>query len=328
MARKKFSRIFSRSQLQPYDHMLKALVEGQEEQILPRLVAGVKYLATLNIEVLRAPLRVDRVYKVLYEGKIHILHLEFESGSKPFMARRLLEYHAHLYAKYGYPVLSIIVYPFETEMAISPLIVESVGKTLLIFHFETLPLWQHRIEDYLQERAVAMYALLPTMQGANAALLNQAIDEMIQYYQDDTNKLIQELFWMGIILRRADFLPLEDKQTIEERLTMFDDLIENDPKMKKIRKDCEIKGRAEGEAKGRAEGEAKGEARGRAAGRAEGLQVAVMIAVELRFPPLAELAQQKVPQVKKAEVLDLLLQDIKEAPDERVARMLLELVAA
>ena len=67
--------------------------------MLPYLLEGVEYQATLNVEVIRNPLRVDRVYLVIYEGEEQILHLEFESGPNNAMASRLLDYHAYLYNK-------------------------------------------------------------------------------------------------------------------------------------------------------------------------------------------------------------------------------------
>src|SRR5439155_1575551 len=109
------------NQQQPYDNFLKSLLEGQEETLLPCFHEDVRYVETLNIEVLRTPLRVDRVYKVIYKGEIHILHLEFESGADENMATRLNEYHAFFLHKFGYPVISVIVYPFCCTMAEPPL---------------------------------------------------------------------------------------------------------------------------------------------------------------------------------------------------------------
>src|SRR5689334_6176520 len=64
-----------------------------------------------------------------------------------------------------------------------------------------------------------------------------------------------EVLLYGQTSGRADIVPLEDKQVIEERLSMYDDLIERDPKMQRIRAESRAQGRAEG----RAEGEVKGE---------------------------------------------------------------------
>lgn len=89
---------------------------------------------------------------------------------------------------------------------------------------------------------------------------------------------------------------------------MWDDLMERDPKMRKIRKESEAKGEALGVAKG--------------------LRKAVITVVTLRFPPLTELAQQKVSRIRKPEKLSLLLEQVTSVPDEDAARLLLDHIAA
>lgn len=294
----------TQDQQQPYDNLLKSLLKGRERQMLPYFLSGVEYLETLDIEVIRTTLRVDRVYKVMYQGQEHVLHFEFETSSDNDIDIRLLEYHAYFRRKYGFPVISIIIYPFRTRMVKSPLREVSGSKEILVFHFQVFPLWELDAEQYVREHAVFMYALLPTMDGADAHLLNQAIDEMIEYYKDDAEQLGQELKWMGIVLRRADIVPLEDKHKIEERLNMYDNLIEQDPKMKKMR----------------AESEAKGELRAS--------QRMLVKVVNARFPALAELARQQVKHIDNPDTLDLLAQKIVTAPDENTARWLLSPTAA
>ncbi len=93
---------------------------------------------------------------------------------------------------------------------------------------------------------------------------------------------------------------------------MLDELTERDPKIKKIR----------------AESEARGVAKGKAEGEAKGLQEAVVTVVEGRFPPLVDLAQQKVTQINRTDTLTVLLKTLTKAPDEDAARLLLELLAA
>jgi len=114
-------------------------------------------------------------------------------------------------------------------------------------------------------------------------------------------------------------MPRTDKREIQERLTMWDDLMEKDPKMRKIRK--------ESEAKGRTEGIKEGIEKGLKEGLAEGLRKAIVTAVRLRFPDLTELAQEKVAQVNKPEKLNLLVDQIAIAPDENMVRLLLDLAA-
>jgi len=203
---------------------------------------------------------------------------------------------------------------------------------ILVFHFQVIKLWEWHAEHFVQSHAVPMYALLPTMDGANAEMLHKAIAEMVEYYQGKEVQLAREIRWLGIMLRRAEILPLAQKQEIEERLTMFDDLMERDPKMRKIRAESEARGKAAGLAKGLAEGEVRGKAEGLAEGetrgKAEGLQEAVVTVVEGRFPPLADLARQKVRRIHGPDALSMMLKSLAAAPNEAAARTLLELLVA
>lgn len=298
----------SQEQQQPYDNLLKSLLEGQEKQMLPYFVPGVEYLETLNVEAVRTPLRVDRVYLVRQRGRKKIAHLEFESGPNNDMAARLLDYHSYLFRKYKLPVKSVIVYPFPAKMAESPLREEDEDGEIVTFHFRVFPLWQLQAEQYVHDHAVVMYALLLTMEGADAPLLHKAIDEMVEYYKGNDTKLAQELRWMGIVIRRVKTLPRAAKREIQERLNMWDDLMEKDPKMRKIRRESEAKGRSEG--------------------LTEGLRKAIITTVRVRFPGLTELAQQRVAHINKPEKLNLLVDQIAVAPDEDAVRSLLDLVAA
>lgn len=336
MARRRQSRRVTQEQQQPYDNVLKLLLEHQEAAMLPYFLDEVEFLEVLDLEVLKAPLRVDRVYRIRYRGEEHILHLEFEVSGGKKMATRLLIYNAYFLDKFGLPVISIIVYPFETTMAESPLQVRSGRKELLTFHFRVMPLWKLQASEYLDRHSVSMYGLLPTMQGADLATLTQAIEEMRTYYKGDDTRLRRELLCFRTLLQRATTVKLEDKQQLEERLSMFNDLFEDDPFIQQKR----AEGRAEGLAKGLAEGEAKGEAKGLAKGLAEGeargeakgetrgLQTAVVTIIEGRFPSLVPLAQQKVKRVNKPELLHILLRQVAAANDEGMARVLLDSFAA
>ena len=299
---------------QPYDSLFKSLLEGYESQLLPHFCEGTKYIETLDVEVHRTTLRVDRVYKVWYKDEPHVLNLEFESSSNSKMDERLLEYHVYLHRKYKLPVISVIVYPFRTAMVTSPFRELSGEREILIFHFHVLPLWQLHAEQYVREHIVPIYALLPTMEGASAVLLSKAIDELIEGYAGNEERIAQELIWMGVLLRRASALPQEEKRMIEERLSIFDELFENDPKIRSMRAESEAKGRAEGIAEGIAEG------------KALGLQIALSTFVEGRYPPLAPLMQEKIKQITTPDALQMIFKAVTAAPDEQTVRMLIELL--
>jgi flagellar biosynthesis/type III secretory pathway protein FliH len=201
------------------------------------------------------------------------------------------------------------------HQAESPLVVNDGKQDLITFRFLTLALFKQQAEHYVQEHLVSMYPLLPTMQGADHAIMKRAMDEMADIYRDDEATLAEQFVWMEILLERTTTISQQEKQKIQEQLKMYNSLWEDHPKVKQIRAESRAKGRAEGEAKGLAEGEAEGEIRA--------LQSAVVTIVKARFPALAELAQQKVAQVNNAEVLRFLLAQISPEFDEAVVRALL-----
>jgi len=67
-----------------------------------------------------------------------------------------------------------------------------------------------------------MYPLLPTMQGANATLIKQALDELAALYREDELTLSQQLVWMQLLLARSDTISPEEKNKIQEQLSMYD----------------------------------------------------------------------------------------------------------
>ncbi len=102
---------------------------------------------------------------------------------------------------------------------------------------------------------------------------------------------------------------------IEERLSMYDDLMEKDPKMRKIR--------AESEARGEARGKARGEARGEARGATRTLRMTILVLVQGRFPGLLEQAQQRVKRTTSVDELKQLFEQLASASDEATVRSLL-----
>ena len=51
---------------QAYDSSLKNWINEQVPTILPLLLPGALYEEALNVETIRPPMRVDKVFKILY----------------------------------------------------------------------------------------------------------------------------------------------------------------------------------------------------------------------------------------------------------------------
>ncbi len=218
----------------------------------------------------------------------------------------LLHYHLELYDLYRLPVISVMLYLFETTVPASPFR-EDDAEDSLTFPYRPIALWTLDARTYLHKLVIGMYMLLPGMKGADAGVLLQAIDEMAQRYSGA--ELGYRLRRFRTILRRSNTVSEQDRQIVEEKMLMeYDSLIDEDPEVK------------ERGAKGEAEGETEGEVKG--------LQKMAIKAVEDQYPMLENLAERRIQAIRKPETLMQLVQLIYKAPNEDTAHWLLENFAA
>ena len=292
------------SEHQPYDHALKSLMGDHAAEIIPQLVPEAELVREENIEIKRELLRADLVYLVQYKGKPHILNLELQTNADSEMAFRMLLYHVELHLHYRLPVISIILYLFEASVA-EPPFRETGGdeEEILTLHYRVLSLWTLDAREYVEKRIIGMYTFLPGMKGANAPLLLQAIQDMEQQFARP--QLVRHLRRFRRILHRSNTVSTKDKQIVEAHMDIhYDSLVDEDP---------EVQERV-------ARGEAEGEVRM--------AQKMIVGLVEVRFPSLAELAQERVALVRNTDALSQLMKQVATVPDEATALWLLNSLAA
>jgi hypothetical protein len=283
---------------QPYDRALKSLMEDHAAEMLPELLPESLLVGEQNTEINRTNIRADLVYLIQYRGTLHILNLELQTNTDSDMPYRMLQYHLELYGKYRLPVISMVMYPFETAIP-DPLFEEKSGEeTLLAFSYRELRLWTLEAEPYVRKHVVSMYTLLPAMRGANAPMLLQVIEEMEQRYEG--RHLGHHLVRLRTILRRSKTMSEQDKSIIEDRLHSYDSLLDEDPDFQeKYEK-----------------------------GKLQGQQNTIVIFVEARFPSLKEMAQQQVLRLTTSDDLNRLTKLLALAPDETTAQWVLSSFAA
>ncbi len=296
---------------QVYDSTLKQWITQQTSEILPVLLPGATYEATLNVEVIIPAKRVDKVFKSLYDGQEQILHIEFETGYDDQLKSRLLVYNANFYRDYDLPVITIVIYPFKVTMAVPPLHIPNI----LTFHFQTLPLFEQNAEDIVRQHITCMYPLVPTMQNVHDDLIAQVIRELEELYQVDKAKLSDAIVWMRLLLGRTSTVSSPEKEQIEKRLSMYDQLWEDNPMVQKMREQDKAKWLQQGRQEGLQEGLQQG--------LQQGLQRSLVNAVRIRFPDLAEFAQYQASHFDKPDVLESLIQQVVTAPDATAVLKLL-----
>jgi hypothetical protein len=313
----------SNEQPQVYDASFKSWISQQAPTIVPVLLPGAVYEATLDIEIIRPIMRVDKAFKIRYHGEEHILHLEFEAGYDSQLKSRLLVYNAVLYRDHRLPVLTIVIYPFRVTMAQPPLRILSRNKPLLTFLFKTLPLFELDAREIVQEHHVAMYPLVPTMKHVHADLISQVMQELTELYRNDEVTLSQQIVWLELLLERTTTIKRAKKEEIKERLKMFEQLFEESPMIQKMREQYRMQGVQQGIQQGIQQGVQQGVQQGLLQGL-QSLQRSLVNIVKAKYPDLAEFAQQQANRLDKPEMLESLIQQVAVAPNAATVRQLLE----
>ncbi len=301
---------------QVYDASLKNWILQQAPTILPILLPGTVYETTLDVEVIRPTMRVDKVFQVRYHEEEHVLHLEFETGYDDQLKSRLLVYNSILYRDHHLPVITIVIYPFRVTMAKPPLSIRSRKKPILTFHFQTLPLFKLDAEEIVRQHHTSLYPLLPTMKNIHANLITQAMQELTELYHDDEVSLSQQLVWMKLLLERTDIVTPLEKEKIKERLNMFDQLWEESPMIQKMREQYRVKGLQEGIQTGIQQGIQTG--------KVLALQEMLVTLIRASYPDLTELAQLRASHFDKPDLLERLIQKVVTAPNADAVQQLLE----
>jgi len=128
----------SQQETQLYDRALKSLLGDEAAEILPQLIEDVVLLSEQNIEIDRSTLKADLVYNVLRKDKPRILNLELQTGYDKDMPVRLLKYHVGLHDKHKLPVISVVIYLFNTTISESPYIELAQQRVTLVRDIDSL----------------------------------------------------------------------------------------------------------------------------------------------------------------------------------------------
>src|SRR5712692_2825235 len=193
-------------------------MEDHAAEMLPEILPESRLISEQNAEIARTNLRPDLVYLIEYKGKHRILNLELQTSEDPDMTYRMLLYWVELFRKYRLPVISIVLYPFETNIPEPIFQVGSEDDTLVHYQHQVLRIWMLEAKQYVRRRVVSMYTLLPAMKGAHAPMLLEAMKEMEQQYQG--LHLARHLVRFRTILRRSTALSAQEKRIVEDQLHM------------------------------------------------------------------------------------------------------------
>ncbi|MBO0784085.1 MAG: hypothetical protein J2P37_35210, partial [Ktedonobacteraceae bacterium] len=264
-----------------YDTSFQDYLNEHIGELLPQFLTGAVYQNRLDVTIIRPTMRSDRVYRVIYHDKPHIVHFEIQIGYEKKFPARLHVYNSVLNYDHTLPVITIVIYPFRVAMASSPYLIQSGERLIDRFEFVTVPLFEQDARKFVRNQVLSMYPLLPTMQYVDQKLIQQVMTELAAFYGENEYALGRQFKWLRLCLNRTDTISDMEKERIQEVLMMYNRLWEEDPDVQRTR----AVGRNEGIIVGRNEG------------KLENQREMILLLVEKRFPHLKEMAEQHIAQI-------------------------------
>ncbi len=226
---------------------------------------------------------------VLHLGD-RLLHLEFQSGPDPDLARRLLLYNVLLFHHYGLPVHTVVVLlrprADRGDLINRVAYAAHTGFGKMEFEFEIMRLWQTPVETLLTAGLgmlpLAILGQLPVGVPPRDAM-SSVVSRMLAR---TTNEAAPPL---GPMLETAGFILAGLRVSPEVAAELFHGVRRMRESttyqyiLNEGRQEGEVKGRLEGEVKGRLEGEVKGRLEGEVKGHVTAVRKILLSLGSVRF---------------------------------------------
>lgn len=236
--------------------------------------------------------------KFKHSEAFFLVHIETQAQHQPDFSRRLFQYFAKLYDKYGLPVYPIVLFSFDQPFKEQPACheVQFPDLHVLKFNYRSIQLNRMCWKDYLGILNPVAAALMTRMKMSATerarvkleclALLNKANRD------HNTNKLVSR--FIDIYLRLT---PAEAKEYMQLR-----DKLEPEVKeaVMEIETSWEIKGRKQGLQEGLVLGLEQGREQGVRQGQEQGLRQGMAIMLEQQLSSrISNLPKESVDKIHK-----------------------------
>ncbi len=301
----------------PYDDNVKKLVDANPQDFVLLVLGRGQFEFALPHELKSVHLHADALFRVLLDGILMLLHIEFQSGYDPIMQERLLEYNTLASREHGYlPVCSCVIHlKKDSSIPKSPFIRKlPTGEEIVRFHYKSIELWNMSSDELLQTGLVGLLPLVPLTQGGTQ---QEVVEEMFAELKSAGKTELLVIASAIASLAFEDTSPAKQKW-LERTLAMLNDIIRNTRYYQGILK--------EGREEGREEGLEEGLEKGREEVFRQELQrqrEALLDIVIKRFPKIVRSVRKQIEAIDDSAILWHLIVEMSAVQTDEEARELL-----
>ena len=279
---------------------MKLLVRQDPQALVSFLVPGAVFEGMEDRELQAAPsVTSDTLYRIMWQEKQVILHVEFQVKRDPDMGERLWHYNALTHIHTQLPVYSVVIYLVEQKSLVqSPYVIWLPnGQPTQRLDFDMIELWEVEPEVVEQPELVGLLPLLPlTKGGKNRETVLRMIDKL-------KRRGTRNLLVVGYACSCLAFTAEDELAWLKERFFEMRDMLEDTWVYQEISNEGREKGREEG--------------------REEELCNMLIRITTLRFPALVSQAQKLAGQAKSPEQLRTMIDKLVTATTDQEARTVL-----
>lgn len=285
-----------------WDDRMKRLVWAAPQDFTTWLMPGAIFIerVTLELKNLMRSVNPDTLYKINWHGQAALLHIEFQKRADPNMAKRVWQYNVLATLAYDCPVYSFVIYLVADSGITEPGLDWGLKGAARVhdFHFTNVKLWELPVEA-LKETGLA--GLLPLLILAKDGQQHKVAEEVF-----DNLAIAKrgELLALSMLLASMVFTNEQDKQWLERRQAMLEDILSDTWLYQKLLKEGEQKGLEKGLEKGREEG------------KLNGMRLMVLEVVQERFPEIVDKVKDELDNIDDPAILKRLVMkmgDVKNA---------------
>ncbi len=321
--------------VQDWDDKLKRLFTAIPQDLVSWLMPGAIFVERVSLELktLTKTRHADLLLKVRVDDWFALLHVEIQKRIESQMSIRVWEYNVAATLEHNCPVYSFVIYlmPDGNKQVPEASLTWGLPQRGQVhaFQFTNIELWTRSIQEIWEPGLLGILPLALLAADGKRRDVCDAICERVKHNSD--------VLGLTLTLASMVFTSQEDLRWLRRRLDMFEDIVRETWFYQHILEQGLEQGREQGLEQGIERGLEQGREQGLEQGREQGLEqgierglraarLGILDLVQMRFPDVVDLAQQRVNAMRDEEVLRRLILKIAMASTaEEVLRSLLEI---
>ena len=254
-----------------WDDTMKRLVRANPQDFVSWFLERAQFKDMLSVELKNRTIESDLLLLVDLDGEEVLLHLEFQSTKDEDMPLRLLEYNVLTTRQHARRVYSCVLYLRKDGVVPeSPLVWRMPdGNEILRFHFEVIKLWEMTADSLIKTRFVGLFPLLPlTKDGKRHEVVDEMVTRIVEAKQPALLRYAQ--MFSSLVFKDRD-----DKAWLERRFAVYNDILEESWVYQETKLE----------------------------GQLEAFRLAILDAVQARFPEMLSITKNRIDSMKELKVL-------------------------